>query len=183
VPRRDCIPHRGRSHEGTGGDHHAARRLAQQEENLARERAVEAAARLDRRADDDELCAALGRDASNFLAEAPRPRPDDLLSHRDAVRRRYRSRGLEPLLEGHELTLEVRVERQLELEDCRSDEHDAGAAVGREPAGEVERVLGLFPVEQRHDDAPIRDRARPAREPPGAAVEQMDVRQLHRMSW
>ena len=75
------------------------------------------------------------------------------------------------------------VQRQLALDDERPDEDDAGAAVGGEAAGEVERVLGLLLVEQRHDDAAIGDRARPAREAPRAAVERPDVRELHRMSW
>ena len=54
-----------------GGDHHAARRVAQEEQDFARERTVEAAPRLDRRADDDELGAALGRDPRDLLAELP----------------------------------------------------------------------------------------------------------------
>jgi hypothetical protein len=39
--------------------------------------------------------------------------------------------------------IEVRVERQLLRHHQRRDEHDARAAVGSEPAREVERVLGL----------------------------------------
>jgi hypothetical protein len=77
----------------------------------------------------------------------------------------------------------MRVDRQLTLEDGRRDEHDPGSTVGGEPAGQVERMLGLLPVEQRHDDGAIRDGAGPARKTPGAAVEKMDVRQLHRISW
>jgi len=65
----------------------------------------------------------------------------------------------------------VRVQRQLSLDDERSDEDDLRAAVGGEPAGEVEGVLGLLLVEQRDDDAPVADRLCPQREPPpdGAA--------------
>ena len=144
---------------------------------------VEAAPRLDRRADDDELRAALGGHARDLLSEAARPGADDLPPHRDAVGRGHRVRGLQPLLEAHQLPVEMRVDRQLTLEDCRRNEDDARAAVGREPAGEVERVLGLLPVEQRHDDRAVRDRARPAREAAGAAAEEMDVGQLHLMSW
>jgi hypothetical protein len=144
---------------------------------------VEAAPRLDRRADDDELGAALGRDARDLLAETPRPRTHDLASHPDAVRARHRGRRLEPLLEARELPVEVRVERQLALEDGRRHEDDPGATVGGEPAGEVESVLRLLPVEQRHHDGAIGDRPRPACKATGAAVEEVDVRQLHRMSW
>jgi hypothetical protein len=46
---------------------------------------VEAAPRLDRRADDHELGAALGRNARDLLAEAAGPRPDDLPLDADAV--------------------------------------------------------------------------------------------------
>ena len=125
----------------------------------------------------------LGCDTRDLLAEAPRPRADDLPPHRHAVRAGHRSRELEPVLERRELAVEMRVEGQLALEDRRRYEDDPGSAVGSEPAGEVEGVLRLLPVEQRHDDGAITDRARPAREAPGAAVEEAYVRQLHRMSW
>ncbi len=46
---------------------------------------MEAASRLDGRADDDELRPALGSDARDLLAEAPRPRPDDFSLDADAV--------------------------------------------------------------------------------------------------
>jgi hypothetical protein len=144
---------------------------------------VEAAPRLDRRAHDDELRAPLGGDARDFLAEAPRPRPDDLPLDADAVGADDRFRRLEPLLEGGEAAVHVRVQRQLPLDDERSHEDDAGAAIGREPAGEIERVLRLVAIEQRHDDAPVPDRARPAREAPGATAQHSDVREPHRMSW
>ena len=144
---------------------------------------MEAAARLDRRADDDELGAALGRDARDLLSERSGPRANDLPPHRDAVGVRDRGRRVEPLLQSHELTVEVRIQRQLALEDRRRNEDDARPAVGREPASEVERMLGLLPVEQRHHDRAIRDRARPASEAPRAMMEQVEVGQLHRRSW
>jgi hypothetical protein len=50
---------------------------------------VEATAGLDRRADDDELGPALGGDAGDLLAEAPRPCAHDLPPHADAVRARH----------------------------------------------------------------------------------------------
>ncbi len=77
----------------------------------------------------------------------------------------------------------MRIEGQLAVDDERSHEHDLRAAIGREPAGEVERMLRLFPVEERHDDAAVRDRAGPAREAPRTPVERSDVREPHRMSW
>ena len=144
---------------------------------------MEAAPRLDRRADDDELGPALGGHARDLLAEAPRPGAHDLPPHPDAVGGRHRGRDLEPILQTYELPVEVRVDRQLALEDRRRDEDDPRAAIGGKPAGEVERVLGLLPVEQRNDDRAVPDRARPAGEAPGVAVHQVDVRQLHRRSW
>jgi hypothetical protein len=77
----------------------------------------------------------------------------------------------------------MRVERQLALDDERRHEHDAGAAIGGEPAGEIERVLGLLPLEQWDDDAAVGDRAGPACDTPRPATQHPDVRPLHRMSW
>jgi len=143
---------------------------------------VESASRLDRRAHDDELRSALSGDARDLLAEAPRPRADDLPSQRHAVRTRDRGRGLEPLLQRGERDVHVRVERQLALDLQRCDEDDARTAVGGEPACEVERVLRLLAIEERHDDRPVGDRPGPAREAPRAAVQHSEVRALHRMS-
>ncbi len=144
---------------------------------------MEAAPRFDGCADHDELGAVLRGDARDVPAEAPRPRADDLLPHADAVRARHRGRGLEPLLQFAELSVEMRVQRQLALDDERDDEDDAGAAVGGEPAGEVERVLRLLPLEQGHDDAPVGDRLGPHREAPRAPPERPDVGQLHLIRW
>ncbi|HZT93713.1 MAG TPA: hypothetical protein VE985_04460, partial [Gaiellaceae bacterium] len=76
MPRRDCSARHGRSpaDNGPGGDHHAARRVAEEQEHLAGEGAAEATARLDRCAHYDELRAALGRHSRDLLAEALRPR-------------------------------------------------------------------------------------------------------------
>jgi hypothetical protein len=144
---------------------------------------AEAAARLDRGADDDELCAALGGDASDVLAEAPGTRAHDLPPHAHAVRAHQSGRRLEPLLQARERAVHVRVQRQLALDDERRDENDLGAPVGRETAGEVERMLRLLLVEQRHDNAAIGDRAGPAREASCPSVEHSDGREPHRMSW
>ncbi len=70
---------------------------------------MEAPTGVDRRADDDELGSALGRDAGDLVAEAPRTRPDDHPPHADSVRARHGGGGLEPLLQRRELAVEVRV--------------------------------------------------------------------------
>jgi hypothetical protein len=130
---------------------------------------VEAATRLDGRADDHELCPALRRHARDILAEAPRPRADDLPPHPDAVRAGHGGRGLQPIPQCGQLFVEVCVQRQLALDDERRDEDDVRAPICREPAGEVEGVLRLLPLEQRHDDAPVGDRLGLQRKPPHPA--------------
>jgi len=144
---------------------------------------MEAPARFDRRADDDELGPPLARDARNFFAEAPGTRAHDLPPDGDAVGACHRGRAVEPLPQARELAVHVGIQRQLALDDERPYEDDAGAAVGRQAAGEIERMLGLFLVEQRYHDAAIGDRARPAREAPRAAVERSQLGELHRISW
>ncbi len=125
----------------------------------------------------------LGCDAPDVVTEAPRPRADDLQPDADAVRAGDRSRLLEPFLEAHELPVEVCVDRQLTLEDGRRDEDDPRAAICGEAAREVEGMLGLLAVEQRHDDAAIRDRARPTLEATCPPTEDPEIRHPHRMSW
>jgi hypothetical protein len=154
-----------------------------EEQDLAGECITEPAPRLDGRADDDELRAAFGGNARNVLAEASRSRADDLAPNADAVGARHGRGGLDPLLQSGERAVHVRIERQLALDDERSDEDDLRTTVGGEPAGEVERVLRLLSVEQRHDDASVADRLRPSREPPSTPPECLDVRPSHRISW
>ena len=144
---------------------------------------MEAAPRLHRSAHDHELGAPLGRDAGDLLPEAQRARADDLLPHADAVGGGDRGRGLEPVLERPELAVEARVERELELDDERGHEDEASSAIGRHPAGQIDRVLRLLPREQRDDDAPVRDRAGPPGHASRAAAQRSDVRMLHRRSW
>jgi hypothetical protein len=179
VPRRDCS---GRSGDRTRGHHHAARSRAQQEKDVLREGATEAAARLDRRAHDDELGAALLGDTRDLLAEQAGARPDELPPHADAVRARHRGRGVEPPAQRRQLAVEARLERQLPLDDERSDEDDPCAAIRGKPAREVEGVLRLLPLEEGDDDRPIGDRPRPAREAARLAVERADIREPHRRS-
>jgi hypothetical protein len=144
---------------------------------------MEASPGLDRCADDDELRAALGCDTRDVLAEAPRPRTHDLAPHAHVVRARHGGRELEPLLQPGQLPVEMRIEGQLAVDDERRDEHDLRAAVGRQPAGEIERVLRFLAIEQGDDDAPVADRLRPEGEPPRTPAKCSDVRQLHRISW
>jgi hypothetical protein len=144
---------------------------------------VEAAPGLDRCADNDELGSAFYGEACDVLPEVPRPGADDLPPHTYAVRAGHGGRGLEPLLQTAQLSVEARVERQLAIDEKRRHEHDAGPAIGSQPAGEIERVLGLLTLEQRDDDAPVGDRAGPEREAACAPPERPDVRQLHRSSW
>ena len=77
----------------------------------------------------------------------------------------------------------MRVDRELTLEDGRRHEDDARAAIGCEAAGEIEGVLRLLAIEQRHDDGAIGDRPRPACEAPGTVTQDVDVWELHFRSW
>jgi hypothetical protein len=147
-----------------------------------RERALETAPRFDRRADDDELGAALVRDARDFLPEEPRACADDLAPDADAVRRRDCCGRFEPTAQLAELVDEARVERQLPLDEERRDENDPRAAFGGEPAREVERVIRLFSFEQRHDDRPVADRPGATRKPARPAEMEVDVGESHRTS-
>jgi hypothetical protein len=108
---------------------------------------VEAAPRFDRRTHDHELGAALGCDAGDLFAEEARPRADDLSPDCDPVGGRDGGGRFEPLLQAHELPIEMRVDRELTLEDGRRHEHDSGTPVCGETAGEVDCVLRLLPVE------------------------------------
>lgn len=147
-----------------------------------RERAPEAASRLDRGADDDELGAALVRDARDLFTEQSGAHADDLAPHADAVRPRDRRGRTEPVAQSAQLVVEACVERQLALDEQRSDEHDPRMAVRGEPARELERVFRLLLFEQRHDDRAIAERARAAREPVGTAPEAVEIEASHRTS-
>ena len=82
-------------------------------------------------------------------------RPDDGAVRAHPVRLGDRGRLRERLAEGLDLGVEMGVERQLVRDDERCDEDDARTPVGGEPAGEVERVLGLGAAEERNDDAAV----------------------------
>jgi hypothetical protein len=85
--------------------------------------------------------------------------------------------------EGFRLDVEVRVQRELLRDDERRDEHDPRAAVRREAAGEIERVLGLGAAEERHDDAAVPDRRRAPGEAVRLPAERAEVRPAHHRSW
>jgi hypothetical protein len=144
---------------------------------------MEAAPRVDRRADDDELRPMLGGDANDVLAKAPRTGAHELATDADPVRASHRGGGFEPLLQAHQLPVEVGVERELPLEDGRRDEDDSRSAIGGKAAREVDCVRGLLPVEQRHEDAPVGDRPAPTPEAARPTTKRPGVRQLHRISW
>ena len=129
-----------------------------------REGPAEAAPRLHRRADDDELGVIHGGDGGHVVAQPSRACPQDPAANARAVRRCDRGRSGEPLPQLSQLRSEVRAQRQLVRDDEGRDEDDAGSTVGGELACEVERVLRLLLLEHGNDDP-----AQP--------------RQSHRRSW
>lgn len=94
-------------------------------------------------------------DLRQLASERAGARADDGAVRADPVRLGDRGRLRERLAERLDLRVEMGVERQLLRDDEGCDEDDVGAAVGREAAGEVERVLRLGAAEQRHDDAAV----------------------------
>jgi len=141
--------------ERAGRNHHPARRVAEDGHHLGRERPAESSPRLDRRADDDQLRAVLARHVRELIPERAVARADDPPVSLDAVRLRDGGRLRQRLAQRFDFGIEVGVERELLGNDERRDEHDVGAAIGREAAGEVERVLGLGATEERDDDAAV----------------------------
>jgi len=121
------------------------------------------------------------------LGELPPERPlagaDDAPRRGHAVRLGDRGRVRERAAEGLRLDVEVRVQRELLRDDERRDEHDPRAAVRREAAGEIERVLGLGAAEERHDDAAVADRRRAPGEAMRLSAERADVRPAHHRIW
>jgi hypothetical protein len=127
---------------------------------------VEATAGLDGSADDHELRAVVVGHLGELDAEGALAGTHDLPPHSDAVGLRDRCRVTELLLQLVELASEVRVQRELLIDDEGRDEDDARTAVRREAAGEVESVLGLCAAEERNDDVPVAHGCRSARETP-----------------
>jgi len=108
---------------------------------------------------------------------------DDAPRRRHAVRLGDRRRVRKRAAESFRLGIEVRVQRELLGNDERGDEHDPRAAVRREAAGEIERVLGLGAAEKRHDDAPIPDGRRAPGEAMRLPAERAEVRLPHHRIW
>ncbi len=123
------------------------------------------------------------RDLGEVAAESALARADDAPANTDAVRVGDGGRAVEGRPEPRDLLLEVRVERQLLRDDERRDEDDVRAAVGREPAREVDRVVGLGTPEERDDDAPVADRRGPPCEAARPSVRAAEIGPLHRMTW
>jgi hypothetical protein len=110
-------------------------------------------------------------------------RADDAPRGGHAVRLGDRRRVRERAAEGLDLGVEVRVQRELLGNDERRDEHDPCAAVRREAAGEIERVLRLGAAEERHDDASVPDRRRAPGEAVRLPAERAEVRLAHHRIW
>jgi hypothetical protein len=123
----------------------------------------------------------VARDLRELVAQRAAASPDDPPLRAHAVGLGDGGRVCERRTQAFRLGLEVRVERQLLRHEERRDEDDARAAVGREPAGEVERMLRLAAAEERDHDAPVADRGSPPGEAAGPAAESADVRALHRI--
>ena len=125
----------------------------------------------------------IARHLGKLAAEAAGAGADEPARRPDTVRVGDRTGVVEPLLELPHLGVEMGIERQLHFDEQRRDEDDTGAAVRREAASEVERMLGLFLSEQRHDDAPVADCSRPSGQPTHTALEGFDVGASHRNNW
>jgi hypothetical protein len=123
------------------------------------------------------------RDVGEIGPDLAVARPDDAPPRADSVRLGDRGGPVERRAQLRGLLAEVRIEPQLLRHDEGSHEDDVSPAVGREAAGDVERMLGLVPPDERHDDAAVANGRGPAGEPVGAAAGGAEVRPPHRMTW
>jgi len=144
---------------------------------------VEAAPRLDGRAQHDELRAVVPRHLGELPPEGALACADDAPRGGHAVRLGDRRGVRECAAEVFRFGVEVRVQRKLLGDDERRDEHDPRAAVRREAAGEIERMLGLGAAEERHDDAAVPDRRRAPGEAVRLPAERAEVRLAHHRIW
>ena len=145
---------------------------------------MEATPGLDGSADDHELRAVVVGDLGELDAEGALAGAHDLPSHCDTVGLCDRCRVIELLLQLVELASEMRVERELLIDDEERYEHDARTAVRCEAAGEIQSMLRLGPAEERNHDVPIADRRRSPRKPPEAPAGDAEMcGQLHRRIW
>ena len=125
----------------------------------------------------------VGGDLGNLASERTCARADGATMGRDAVRLGDGRRLVERSAQLAQLDVEVGIQRQLLRDDERRDEDHPRAAVGGEAAGEVERMLGLAPAEERDDDRPVADGDGAAREALRPAAEGVDARPAHHRSW
>ena len=123
------------------------------------------------------------RHLGELASERTLARPDDPAGRGDAVRLGDRGCVVERATESVDLHDEVRIERELQGDDERRNEHDPRTTVGGKAAGEVERVLGLGPSEERHDDAAIADGGRAPGEAPRLPAERAEVGTPHHKTW
>jgi hypothetical protein len=112
----------------------------------------EAAPRLDRRSDDDQHSLHVFGRCCQTWPELPVSSPDDASVRWNPIALRHRLLACKLRPKRGLLLIEMRVERQLELDEERCDQEHARAAVGRQPAGNVERVPRRLLLEQRDND-------------------------------
>lgn len=102
-------------------------------------------------------------DLGDLLPEPAFSRSHDHAPHADAIRICDRRSLVETRAQLGDI--EVCVERKLLLDDERRHEDDTGAAVGSEPAREIEGMLCLDKAEERDDDVPVAHRGGAAGDP------------------
>jgi hypothetical protein len=123
------------------------------------------------------------RHLGELLPEGALACANDPADRGGAVRLGDGRRVVERPAEGLDLAIEVRSERELLRDDERRDEHDPGATVRGQAAGEVERVLRLGPPEERHEDAAVADGGRASGDAAGLPAERAEIRAGHHRSW
>ncbi len=102
--------------------------------------------RIDRRSDDDQRRAYILGNLGETAPQLTVPRAHEPV-RADPIAFDERALTVELRPKRRLLVVELRIERKLGLDEQRRDEEDARASIGRELAGEVERVTGLLGVE------------------------------------
>ena len=115
-------------------------------------------------------------DLGDLLPKPAFTRPHDHAPHAHAVRVCDCRRLVEVAAQLRQI--EVGVDRQFLLDEERRDEDDAGAAIRREAAREVEGVLRFGETEERDDDVAVAKRDRSPRESPNVGTPEP-----HRRRW
>ena len=158
---RTAVPDHAGHLVARGGDHHAARRVAEHVVDRAPEEgALGDRERLARRAEHDDLGTALLGLLDDRLPGAARA--DETVEHPDAVRVADRDRLVElvvrSVLELGQVVVERPAERHLE----HVQRHDPGPALGGEAAGDVERVVRGLAGDDGYEEPPVLERERRA---------------------